>query len=62
MPAVGRRLWTEGLDAALLGDTENALEVSRVVCVPASPAEGLEFDAVLVAEPARVVGAEPRGL
>jgi DNA helicase IV len=60
--SVHKRLWAEGLDAALLGDTENALEVSRLVCVPATLAKGLEFDAVVVAEPARIVAVEPRGI
>ncbi|WP_246002339.1 HelD family protein [Allorhizocola rhizosphaerae] len=60
--SVHKRLCADGLDAALLGHTENALEVSRVVCVPATLAKGLEFDAVVVAEPARIVAAEPRGV
>jgi DNA helicase IV len=51
-----------GLEPALLGRDEDALESSRLVCVPASLAKGLEFDAVVVAEPARIVAAEPRGL
>ncbi|HZM78083.1 MAG TPA: hypothetical protein VFC19_20375 [Candidatus Limnocylindrales bacterium] len=60
--SVHKRLCAEGLDAALLGETEDALEVSRLVCLPASLAKGLEFDAVVVAEPALIVGAELRGL
>ncbi len=60
--SIHKRLSAEGLDAALLGETDNALEVSRVVCVPATLAKGLEFDAVVVAEPARIVAAEPRGI
>ena len=32
------------------------------MCVPATLAKGLEFDAVVVAEPARIVAAEPRGV
>jgi DNA helicase IV len=60
--SVYKRLCADGLDPALLGDTENALEVSRVVCVPATLAKGLEFDAVVIAEPARIVAAEPRGI
>ena len=32
------------------------------MCVPASLAKGLEFDTVVVAEPGRIVAAEPRGL
>jgi DNA helicase IV len=60
--SVHKRLCAEGLDAALLGETEDALELYRLVCLPASLAKGLEFDAVVVAEPARIVAAEPRGL
>ncbi|GIH06103.1 DNA helicase [Rhizocola hellebori] len=60
--SVHKRLCAEGLQAALLGETEDALEVSRLVCVPATLAKGLEFDAVVVAEPARIVAAEPRGI
>jgi DNA helicase IV len=56
------RLLTGGLDTALLGRHENALESVRLVCVPASLAKGLEFDTVIVAEPGRIVAAEPRGL
>ncbi len=57
-----QRLLSDGLDTALLGRHENALESTRLVCVPASLAKGLEFDAVIVAEPGRIVAAEPRGL
>ena len=34
----------------------------RLVVVPASLAKGLEYDQVLVLEPAEIVAAEPRGL
>jgi DNA helicase IV len=51
-----------GLPAALLGQDEDALEIGRLVCVPASLAKGLEFDAVVAVEPARIVAAEPWGL
>jgi DNA helicase IV len=51
-----------GLQPALLGAAEDAMDTSRLVCVPATLAKGLEFDAVVVAEPARIVAAEPRGL
>jgi DNA helicase IV len=51
-----------GLDAALLGQDEAALESARLVCVPASLAKGLEFDSVVVAEPGHVVAGEERGL
>jgi DNA helicase IV len=51
-----------GLEAALLGAVEDAMDTTRLVCVPATLAKGLEFDAVVVAEPARIVAAEARGL
>jgi len=55
-------LTTAGLHSALLGSGEDEMDTERLVCVPASLAKGLEFDAVVVAEPARIVAAEPRGL
>ena len=45
--------------AALTDDGE---EAARVAVVPATLAKGLEFDAVVVVEPAAIVAAEPRGL
>jgi DNA helicase IV len=51
-----------GLQPAILGAAEDAMDTARLVCVPATLAKGLEFDAVVVAEPARIVAAEPRGL
>jgi DNA helicase IV len=60
--ALTDRLAADGLAPALLGRDEDAMEAARLVCVPASLAKGLEFDAVVVAEPARIVAAEPRGL
>jgi DNA helicase IV len=60
--AVHERLSAEGLEPALLGDGGNALEEARLVCVPATLAKGLEFDTVVLLEPARIVAAEPRGL
>jgi DNA helicase IV len=56
------RVGRAGLATALLGRDEDALESGRLVCVPASLAKGLEFDAVVVAEPAHIVAAESRGL
>jgi DNA helicase IV len=55
-------LCAAGLDAALLGRDEDAMAASRLVCVPASLAKGLEFDTVVAVEPSHVVAAEPRGL
>jgi DNA helicase IV len=51
-----------GLEVALIGETEDEIDTVRLVCVPATLAKGLEFDAVIVAEPAHIVAAEPRGL
>ncbi|WP_435110771.1 HelD family protein [Nocardiopsis synnemataformans] len=62
VPALRERLSAEGLPNALIGETEDALDSARLVCVPVTLAKGLEFDTVVVAEPARVVAAEPRGL
>ncbi len=45
--------------AALVDDGEPP---ARVAVVPATLAKGLEFDAVVVADPAAIVAAEPRGL
>ncbi|HEX3812030.1 MAG TPA: AAA family ATPase [Mycobacteriales bacterium] len=56
------RLLADGLDVALLGGDEDALEAARLVCVPATLAKGLEFETVIVVEPTRIVEAEPRGL
>jgi hypothetical protein len=56
------RLLAGGLAAALLGHDEDALDAQRLVCVPASLAKGLEFDAVVVVDPGAIVAAEPRGL
>ncbi|MEW2360068.1 AAA family ATPase [Spirillospora sp. NPDC029432] len=60
--AVHEGLGDAGLKPALLGEDENAMEEARLVCVPATLAKGLEFDTVIVVEPARIVAAEPRGL
>ncbi|SFF21879.1 HelD family protein [Blastococcus tunisiensis] len=49
-----------GLPAAVLAD--DGAEVTRIAVVPAGLAHGLEFDAVVVVEPAAIVAAEPRGL
>jgi hypothetical protein len=49
-----------GLPAAALTDDGEA--AARVAVVPATLAKGLEFDAVVVVDPAAIVAAEPRGL
>ncbi|MFC7326596.1 HelD family protein [Marinactinospora rubrisoli] len=62
LPALHAALLAAGLPAADLTERADALETERLVCVPATLAKGLEFDAVIVAEPARIVAAETRGL
>jgi hypothetical protein len=49
-----------GIDAEPLGDDGAA--PARVAVVPAGLVKGLEFDAVVVVDPAEIVAAEPRGL
>jgi DNA helicase IV len=49
-----------GLPARRLDD--DADDVPRLAVVPATLVKGLEFDAVVVVDPAAVVAAEPRGL
>ncbi|MFV0129166.1 HelD family protein [Streptomyces sp. HMX112] len=48
-----------GVATALPDDLSGA--VSRVTVLPAAVAKGLEYDHVVVAEPAAIVAAEPRG-
>ncbi|WBQ08194.1 HelD family protein [Kribbella sp. CA-293567] len=60
--ALHEALLTAGLQPALLGTTEDEMDTTRLVCVPATLAKGLEFDSVVVAEPERIVAAEARGL
>jgi DNA helicase IV len=60
--ALYERLRAAGLAPTMLGEREDALDASRLVCVPASLAKGLEFDTAIVVEPGRIVAAEPRGL
>jgi hypothetical protein len=47
-------LWAAGVAAAALADDVDA----RVTVVPAAVAKGLEFDSVVLVEPARIVAAE----
>lgn len=49
-----------GVPAAALADDGGA--AAPVAVVPATLAKGLEFDAVVVVDPAAIVAAEPRGL
>jgi hypothetical protein len=59
-PDVVRLLRDAGLPAAVLADDGSA--AARIAVVPATLAKGLEFDAVVVADPAAIAAAEPRGL
>jgi DNA helicase IV len=61
VPAVGKALTAAGLGYALLGD-ESTAETEfeqHLDLVPASLAKGLEFDHVVLAEPAAIVAGEP---
>ncbi|GAA2157535.1 HelD family protein [Actinomadura napierensis] len=49
-----------GLDAALLGPESDG--TARLLVIPATLAKGLEYDHVIVAEPAAIAAAEARGL
>ena len=49
-----------GIPAAAL--TDDGDEAAAVAVVPATLVKGLEFDAVVVVDPAAIVAAEPRGL
>jgi DNA helicase IV len=49
-----------GVDATPLAD--DGAEATRVSVVPATLVKGLEFDAVVVVDPAAIAAAEPRGL
>jgi hypothetical protein len=57
---VAGMLTAAGLPAAALVD--DGEPPARLAVVPATLAKGLEFDAVVVADPAAIVAAEPRGL
>ncbi|HET6395077.1 MAG TPA: AAA family ATPase [Blastococcus sp.] len=57
---VAAALAAAGLPAAVL--TDDGEEAARIAVVPATLAKGLEFDAVVVVDPAAIVAAEPRGL
>ncbi|MGH3251831.1 MAG: ATP-binding domain-containing protein, partial [Trebonia sp.] len=64
IPATGEALRTAGLDFAVLGaggDQEAAVE-SRLTLVPVTLAKGLEYDHVILVEPARIATGEAYGL
>lgn len=60
LPELCEALAAEGVSAPLLG--EAGMDGARLVAVPASLAKGLEFDTVVVAEPAEIIEAEERGV
>ena len=61
MPAVTAALDRLAAEHGVLGQGDED-DASRITVVPASLAKGLEYDHVVVAEPAAIVEAEPRGL
>jgi hypothetical protein len=60
VPEVTGLLTAAGLPAAAL--TDDGAEAAAIAVVPATLVKGLEFDAVVVVDPAAIVAAEPRGL
>lgn len=61
--AAVERLRTVLTDAGVeAGTAEDVESVARVTVVPATLVKGLEYDHVIVVEPAQIVAAEPRGL
>jgi hypothetical protein len=58
LDGVRAALVAAGVEPGELDDPES----SRVTVVPATLAKGLEYDHVIVVEPADIVDAEPRGL
>ena len=59
MPALRAALSRAGIGTATADEVETA---ARVTLLPATVAKGLEYDHVVVVEPADIVRAEPRGL
>ncbi|MCO5998854.1 HelD family protein [Actinoallomurus rhizosphaericola] len=55
---LGEHLTARGLEHVRLAD---GMAGARLVLTPATQAKGLEFDQVIVVEPAAIVGAEPDG-
>jgi DNA helicase IV len=63
VPAIRAALTALGADHLVLAVDEDApQDPPRISVVPASLAKGLEYDQVVVVEPAAIVEAEPRGL
>jgi DNA helicase IV len=63
VPAVSAALSALAAEHTVLGANEDDDgNATRITLVPATLAKGLEYDQVVVAEPATIVAAEPRGL
>jgi superfamily I DNA/RNA helicase len=60
--ALSGLLSAAGLAHALVGSDGAGQHDERLVLVPVTLAKGLEFDQVIVVEPARIAAAESRGL
>ncbi len=61
LPGLCAALADRGLEIPVLGEGDTGPDSARLIAVPANLAKGLEFDAVVVAEPAAIVDAEARG-
>ena len=61
-PELSRLLDAAGLRHALLDDAGSGQDGQQLTVVPVTLAKGLEFDQVIVVEPARIVAAEARGM
>jgi DNA helicase IV len=59
VPALADRLATAGI---AFSDADQVDSPERVTLLPATVAKGLEYDHVIIVEPAEIVEAEPRGL
>ncbi|SFO94288.1 UvrD-like helicase C-terminal domain-containing protein [Amycolatopsis arida] len=62
IPELHRALSGSGFRHTVLGSNGASLQAERLTLTPVSLAKGLEFDIVLVVEPARIARAEHRGL
>ena len=62
VPALSRLLGAARLEHSVLDGAAAGLESGRLLVVPVTLAKGLEFDHVIVVEPARIAAAEERGL
>ncbi|WP_067471671.1 HelD family protein [Actinomadura hibisca] len=60
VPAHAAALTAAGLDHTVLGPDSDGS--GRLLLIPATLAKGLEYDHVIIAEPAVIAAAEPRGL